>query len=413
MALNILICGGGCAGPSLAFWLARAGHRVTIVERFPVLRAHGAQIDLRAQGIQVAKRMGLIEEITRKCVDEDGLAWVDRNGTVRAKLLANKTGKGAQSLTSEFEIMREDFVRILYDATKDSVEYVFGMTVEDFEQDDSSVIVHFSNGKTGTYDMLVGADGQGSRIRKAILPPEVDPIKHLGMYVSHWRVPTVGSIDKLGKGCLAPGGRLLMTRTHSPVESQAFFLLRDDSEDLRSMSKASLEKQKEFWSSRFKDVGWISARLIEGMQTSEYFYSQEVVQVRTDTWYKDRVVLLADAAHCPSPMTGMGTTSALVGAYVLAGEITANSENLGEAFANYDKTLRPFINELQQLPSWLFPIVIPKTQLGINIWLFFIGWITFLRIPELFYRFSKEEKGGWKLPQYPLLDQISESGIGE
>ena len=407
MVLNILICGGGCAGPSLAFWLARIGHRVTIVERFPVLRASGAQIDLRAQGIQLAKRMGIIDTIRSKTVDEDGLSWVDRNGTAQATFLANKSGKGAQTFTSEFEIMRGDLVRILYDATKNNVEYIFGLTVEHFEQDDNSVTVHFSNGKTGTYDILVGADGQGSRIRKAILPPDVDPLRHLGVYTSHWRVPTVASDNKIGKGCHVPGGRMIMTRTHSPIESQAIFNLRDDSEELRGIPKAPIETQKEFWSSKFKDAGWVAPRLIAGMQTTEDFYCQEIVQVRTDTWYRGRVVLVADAAHCPSPMTGMGTTSALVGAYVLAGEIAQNSDNLDKAFANYDKTLRPFINEIQWLPSWTLPIAIPKTQLGINLLHFVAGLLAFLRIPDLIARFSKEEKGGWKLPEYPLLNQVS------
>ena len=406
MVLNVLICGGGCAGPSLAFWLARLGHRVTIVERFPVLRAGGAQIDLRAQGIQLVKRMGLVDTIRSKVVDEDGMCWVDSNGKPDATFLANKSGKGAQSFSSEFEIMRGDFVRILYDATKDNVEYIFGMTVEHFEQDDNGVTVHFSNGKTGIYDILVGADGQGSRIRKAILPPDVDPVRHLGVYMAYWLVPTVASDNKIAKATHAPGARMIMTRTHSPIESQAMFNIRADSDEMRSLPKAPIEKQKEFWSSKFKDVGWVTPRLIAGMQTSENFYCQEIAQVRTDTWYKGRVVLIADAAHCPSPMTGMGTTSALVGTYVLAGEISQNSDNLDKAFTNYDKTLRPFINEIQWLPKWTLSLLLPKTQLGISVLHFVASVLCFLRIPELFSRFSGEERAGWKLPEYPLLDEV-------
>lgn len=407
MVLNVLICGGGCAGPSLAFWLARLGHRVTIIERFPVLRAGGAQIDLRAQGIQLTKRMGLIDTIRSKVVDEDGMCWVDGNGRTQATFMANKTGKGAQTFTSEYEIMRGDLVQILYDATKDNVEYIFGTTVEHFEQDDDGVTVHFSNGTTSIYDIVVGADGLGSRIRKAILPPGVDPLRHLGVYMSYWQVPTVASDNKISKATHAPGGRMVMTRTHSPVDSQAYFTIRDDSDEFRSIPKASIEKQKEFWTSKFKDVGWVTPRLIAGMQTTEDFYCQELAQVRTDTWYKGRVVLIADAAHCPSPMTGMGTTSALVGAYVLAGEISQNSENLDKAFANYDKKLRPFINDIQWLPSWTLPLALPKTKLGISLLHFVASVISFLRIVELFSRFSREDKGGWKLPEYPLLDEVS------
>ena len=122
--LKILICGGGCAGPALAYWLARSGHRVVVLERFPALRASGAQIDLRAQGIEVIKRMGLLDVIRSKLVDEAGVSFVDSQGNVKATFMANKSGKGAQSFTSEYEIMRGNLVRILYDATKDNVEYI-------------------------------------------------------------------------------------------------------------------------------------------------------------------------------------------------------------------------------------------------------------------------------------------------
>lgn len=121
-SLNILICGGGCAGPSLAFWLARTGHRVTVVGRFPALRATGAQIDIREQGINVIKRMGLMDTVRSRRVIEAGMSFVNEQGTAKATIMANTSGKGPQTMTSECEIMRGDLVSILYDATQDSVE---------------------------------------------------------------------------------------------------------------------------------------------------------------------------------------------------------------------------------------------------------------------------------------------------
>ena len=138
--------GDGCAGPSLAFWLARSGRHVTVVERFPALRATGAQIDIRAQGIQVIKRMGLLDATRSKLVDEAGVALVDAQNRAKGTLMANKTSNGAQSWTSEYEIMRGDLVRVLYDATKNDVQYAFGNEVDDFEEDEKCVSVYFSNG---------------------------------------------------------------------------------------------------------------------------------------------------------------------------------------------------------------------------------------------------------------------------
>ena len=399
--LSVLICGGGVAGPSLAFWLARAGHRVTVVERFPALRAAGAQIDIRAQGIEVIKRMGLLDATRDKLVDEAGVSLVDSQGRVKATIMANKSGQGAQSLTSEYEIMRGDLVRILYDATKDDVKYVFGKTVEYFKQDHESVTVHFSDGQTDSFDILVGADGQGSRIRKAILPLDApDPLKRFGLYVAYWFVPCEGDDNNIRRTYSAPS-RMIMRRSHNPTETQAYFFLKDDSEEVRSIPRASIEKQKEFWSQRFQDAGWQTNRFIEGMKTTDNFYCQEVVQVRTDTWSNGRIVLLADAAHCPSPFSGMGTTGALVGAYVLAGEINQTSEDIKQAFANYDETLRPFVNEIQKVNPFLLRLGFPSTQLGIKLIHLIAGVICFLGIPDLIARFSKKDKGGWPLPEYP------------
>ncbi|KAL9086996.1 MAG: hypothetical protein Q9165_006824 [Trypethelium subeluteriae] len=402
--LKILICGGGCAGPSLAFWLARCGHRCTIVERFPALRASGAQIDLRAQGIQIAKRMGLIDVIRSKLVDEAGVKMVDTHNNVKATFMANKSGKGAQSGTSEYEIMRGDLVRILYDETKNNVEYIFGKTVEHFEQDESCVTVHFSDGQTGTYDILVGADGQGSRIRQAILPPDSpDPIRRLGVYMAYWFVPRTEADDNFRKMYHIPGSRMVMTRTHNPTEAQAYFSFKGDSEELRSLPRAPVETQKEFLSQKFQGAGWQTDRFLQGMKTTENFYCQDVIQVRADTWSRGRVVLLADAAHCASPLSGMGTTSALVGAYVLAGEINRNSDNLPQAFANYDKELRPFVNEIQKVSPIFLAAGWPETRLGITILHLFAGFLAFFRIPDIVARLSKEEKGGWSVPEYPEL----------
>ncbi|KAM5373072.1 hypothetical protein ACJA88_008600 [Fusarium oxysporum] len=366
--LKVLICGGGCAGPALAFWLTRLGHHVTIVERFPALRATGAQIDFREQGIATLKVMGLMDEIRARLVDEAGVAFVDTNGKILGTVLANTSGKGAQSITSEFEIMRGDVVRILYDATKDDVEYVFNKTVGKFEQDDKNVLAHFSDGTSDTFDILVGADGQGSRIRKAIEPANApDPYRKLGHI------------------------KLL------------YLILKDDSPEVSSIHRGSVEQQKEFWTQRFRGAGWQTERFLEGMKTTENFYSQEVVQVQTTTWHKGRVVLLGDAAYCPSPFSGMGTTLGFIGAYVLAGEIQKNPENLSLAFENYDKVLRPFVDEVQNIKLGLIRWAIPDTQLGVTILQWIAWFVCLLRIPYLISRFSSEEKAGWPLPKYPAL----------
>ncbi|MEU4834123.1 FAD-dependent monooxygenase [Streptosporangium sp. NPDC023615] len=402
-SLRVLVTGGGIAGQALAFWLTRGGHKVTVVERFPALRATGAQVDLRGQGIEAVERIGLLDAVRGKLVDEAGVAFVDARGRTKATIMANTSGQGRQTLTSEYEIMRGDLVRILHDASKDDTEYVFGVSVDGFDQDEQKVVAHFSDGSSGEFDLLVGADGQGSRIRQAILPTGCDPYWRVGIHMAYWFIPRIASDSNIRDTYMVPGGRQIMRRSHNPTETQVYFVMREESEDASAIHRESVERQQRFWASRFRDAGWQTERFVDGMRTSPFFYSQEIVQVRADTWSKGRVVLAGDAAHCSSPYSGMGISGGLVGAHVLAGEINRHPDDLPAALANYETVLRPFVDEIQGgVNPRLLRLGMPMTRRAIDAFQAATALACFLHVPDLAARFSKEDRGGgWRLPENP------------
>lgn len=402
--LRVLVAGGGIAGQALAHWLVRGGHRVTVVERFPALRATGAQVDLRGQGIEAVERMGLLDAVRDKLVDEPGVAFVDARGRTRATIMANTSGRGRQTLTSEYEIMRGDLVRILFDVTKKDVEYVFGLSVDGFEQDEQKVVARFSDGSSREFDLLVGADGQGSRIRRAILPDGFDPYWRVGIHMAYWFVPRIASDRDVRDTFMVPGGRQIMRRSHNATETQVYFVLREESEEASAIHREPVGRQQEFWAGRFRDAGWQSERFVDGMRTSPSFYSQEVLQVRTGTWSKGRVVLAGDAAHCASPYSGMGVSGGLVGAYVLAGEINRHPGDLPAALANYETVLRPFVDRIQAgVNPRVLRVGLPMSQGAIDAFRAATALACKLRVPELVARWSKEDRGGgWRLPESPV-----------
>ncbi|MEE1797857.1 FAD-dependent monooxygenase [Streptomyces sp. JV176] len=401
-SLRILVAGGGVAGQALAFWLTRGGHQVTVVERFPALRASGAQVDLRGQGIEAVARMGLLETVRRHLVDEAGVAFVDSRGRPKATIMANTSGRGRQTLTSEYEIMRGDLVRILHEATRNDTEYVFDRGVDGFDQDADRVTANFSDGTSGEYDLLIGADGQGSRTRRALLPEGFDPYWRVGIHMAYWFVPRIASDTGIRDTCMVPGGRQIMRRSHNATETEVYFVMREESAAASAIHRAPVEQQQRFWAERFRDAGWQTDRFVEGMKGSPFFHSQEIAQVRIDNWSQGRVVLAGDAAHCASPYSGMGISGGLVGAYVLAGEINRHADDLPTALAHYDRVLRPFVAEIQgAVNPRILRVGMPMNKHAISAFQNATALACFFRIPDLAARFATEDRGGdWRLPAY-------------
>jgi 2-polyprenyl-6-methoxyphenol hydroxylase-like FAD-dependent oxidoreductase len=412
---KVLVSGAGIAGNALAFWLSRLGHSVTVVERFPALRASGLQLDLRGPGIQVLKRMGLDDAFRERAVKEEGLRLVDRSGKQWAYFPANHTGEGPQSFTSEYEIMRGDLCEILYDATKDHAKYVFGETIQRIIQMDEHVEVNFSNNYTEKFDLVVAADGQGSHTRKLIFENE-DAVRPLGVYAGYFTMPR--SIRKgegyNATGFITTGHRGIMTRRHDPNRLQAYLFCNSNSWDgLKDSPKGNAEAEKQELTEIFRDVGWEAEDILRGLQETDDFYGDRMGVVQLDKWSNGRLGLVGDAAYGSSGMTGLGTTSSIVGAYVLAGEISKHCEtsnriskdSITTAFGAYEETFKPYIHQIQKdlTANNNYFDNFPSSSLGITATYYLIRVASLLRL-DFFAQYFIREKNNWELPYYQTLE---------
>lgn len=401
---RILVVGAGFAGLSAAYWLGRDGHHVVVIERAPALRDSGAQVDLRAHGIEIVKKMGLIDAVEANQVHEAGFAMIDKHGKVKNRMMANTSGRGTRSITAEYEIMRGDMLRFLYHAAEEHAEFRFDTMIERFEQDDEQVTVHFADGSSETYDLLIGADGQGSRIRRAILDDGApDPYRRSGVNIAYWIVPRVETDTDVATMYNAPGGRLVIRRSHSETETQVYFFLRDKSDEARAIHRKPLDEQKRFWAGKLEGAGWETGRFLDAIESSDNFYSQEVVQIISDTWHQGRVVLLGDAAH-GLPPAGWGVTSSITGAYILAQEMKRSPDH-SRAFANYENEMRPFIKTVEPVSFAPMRILLPSTAMGIRFFHAFgkVSRAISQRVAKIRARRSagrEQDKGGWTLPVY-------------
>ncbi|RYP64480.1 hypothetical protein DL770_009193 [Monosporascus sp. CRB-9-2] len=417
MPLNILIIGVGIGGPIMAFILQRSNpdHHITVIERSPALRASGAQIDIRDQGIPLLRKLGLLDAVKARAVSEGGVELVDKDDKRRAVFGVNNSGEGPQSFTSEYEIMRGDLVEVLYQASleqnaktrgKGGVKYEFGRLVTEMTQDETGVDVTFADGVKARYDLVIGADGQSSRTRKQVFGKETSDaaFKSLGVSCAFYSIPR-DPTDKsdLSKYYNAPERRGIMTRPSKPTITGVYLMTMEETDELKASLKQPVEKQKEVWAKLFAGAGWQTDRLLDGMMRCDDFYATMFGQVKLEHISKGRVALLGDAGYVPSPITGMGTTSAIVGAYVLAGELARHNDDVHAALKAYDKEMRPFVAEVQKLMPGVPDLMFPKTQFGISIMHLVAGAISWTKVDKFIDRFLPENKGGWTPPEYPEL----------
>lgn len=404
---KILVVGAGFAGLSAAHWLGRAGHQVVVIERSPTLRDSGAQIDLRGPGVEVAKQMGILDAVKAHQIHEAGFEMIDEHGRVKSRIMANTSGSGTESITAEYEVMRGDFLRILYNAAKDHAEFRFDTIIEHFEQDEQQVTVHFNDGSTESFDLLIGADGQGSRVRRAILAPDSpDPYRRAGVSIAYWTVERDETDTDVATMYNAPGGRLIIRRSHSDTETQIYFFLRDNSPEARTIHRKPVEEQKRFWADKLRGAGWQTSRFLDALADSENFYCQEVVQIVADRWRHGRVVLVGDAAH-GLPPAGWGVTSSLVGSYIMSHELQRHPGDTSAAFAAYEEAMRPFIMSNEPVSFAFYRILLPSTSLGIRLFLT-LGQIArplALNLSKIRAQLSSatgraRKAGAWTLPVY-------------
>ncbi|MCJ1401384.1 hypothetical protein MMC11_004596 [Xylographa trunciseda] len=405
---SILISGAGIAGPVLAYWLDRAGASVTIVERAASLRSSGQGIDIRGAAVDVIRQMGVEDDIRRMTTTEEGVSFIGSDG--RDWAVFKTTGSTeSQSFTSEFEILRGDLARVFYDMTKDRIKYIFGDSIKEVREVGDAVEVDFAGETpTASFDAVVAADGQGSKLRSMVFDVTPDQCyKSLGQYMAYFTLPKdLLNGDKIAKWYNAPGRRLVFLRPNRRGQLQALLGVCTTSPEAASAASAGIDAQKAFLRKTFHNAGWLSEPVLAAMEHADDFYYQLIAQVKMDKWARGRVALVGDAAYCPTPISGMGTSLAIVGAYILAGEMAKRLDDLPAAFQSYQEVLTPYVVQCQKLVPGTPAIVNPQTQWGITILYSILWFVSWARLDQLASRigaipaFSQERfvvpKYGWE-----------------
>lgn len=342
---NILISGAGIAGPTLAYWLKRYGFNPTVVEKSPVPRQGGYIFGLDGKrGVEVLERMGVWPQVEKERFEGYQYVFVDKENK---PISGMNVGELTKEITGrEITYMRRaDLARILYEYTKNDVEYTFGDPIKQLTEDADGVNVVFESGKSRKFDLVIGADGLHSEVRTLVFGNESRFKQYMGHYVAAFTVKNHPSHYGQVSFYTMPGKSITLYHLKEGGVI-AVFTLRHETE--LKYDFHDTERQKQLLSELFPEKDWEIPALLESMKTAPDFFFDVVSQVRMDTWSKERIALVGDAGYCPTLLTGYGSQLAMVGAYILAGELKAANGDYPKAFQAYEKELRPFVEQKQK-----------------------------------------------------------------
>jgi 2-polyprenyl-6-methoxyphenol hydroxylase-like FAD-dependent oxidoreductase len=386
--VDVLISGASIAGPALAYWLGRFGFRPTIVEIAPSLRTGGAAVDFRGPlHMGVLEKMGIVEELRKVETGGTAMRFVDARGEKLMEWPAGLAG-------GDLEVLRGDLARILCEAGANWTEYIFGDSITGLRETAYGVDVTFASGKQRTYDLVVGADGVHSRVRGLTFGPDEQFVKHLGYYVAGWEVPNEW---RLGRDMLlhnAPGRMISVGGDHHDPSRAAVFAAF--ASPRLAYDRHDPEAQKRILRSVYAEMGWLAPRLLSLLDSAPDMYFDQICRVDNPVWSSGRVALVGDAA-CGATIGGQGNGTAVVSAYVLAGELAAANGDHEVAFARYEQRIGRFARGTQKGGDTTGRFLAPRTARGIRMRNWFNNQDWFIRLT---FKIASDRSTAIELPDY-------------
>ncbi|MCQ9179519.1 FAD-dependent monooxygenase [Streptomyces sp. IBSBF 2953] len=390
--LSVLISGASVAGPALALSLVRYGARVTVVEKAPRLRAGGFAVDFRGHvHRRVLTELGVRDEIHARQTHMGRQTVVDADGSPRVDL-------PSEMMSGDVEIFRGELSRILYERTRDRVEYVFDDSIATLSDTSEGVAVTFDKGSPRRFDLVIGADGLHSRTRSLVFGDESRHLRFLDHYVACFGVPNHLGLDRTGRLYSEPG-RAIALGNYDGDPDRAAALLVFRSERL-SYDRQDVAAQKRIVAERFAGMGWEGPNVLRALEETDDLYFDAVARTHVERLAKGRVALLGDAGY-GATMGGMGTGVAVVGAYVLAGELALAGGDHRTAFAAYENRIRDFARGCQKTAGNAGPFFAPATERRIRSRDRMYRLLASRPMAAFFKRITEKSATNIELPQYP------------
>ncbi|MEV6157492.1 FAD-dependent monooxygenase [Nonomuraea sp. NPDC052129] len=358
--MRILISGASVSGPVLAYWLTRHGFSVTVVERAPALRKTGGHaVDLFRPAMNISEKMGVLPRVEERATGANRMTAYGEGARRPVRVELSKIFGATEG--RHVEIMRDDLSEIYYDATSDDVEYIFGDSITAISPDGE---VRFENAAPSRFDLVVGADGLHSNVRRLVFGDESRFSAFIGAYLGVLTLPNAADLDGELLMHVGVGRTAGMYGARHLGEARAMFLFRSERE--LDYSRHDVPRQKELLRGAFRGLHADVDRWLDELDRTPAFYFDSITQLHMDTWSRGRVTLVGDAGYCPGPAVGGSTSLAVVGAYVLAGELARAGGDHERAFPAYEHAMAEHVRGSRAVALSAAKTLVPTSRLGVR-----------------------------------------------
>lgn len=358
---KVLVSGASFAGLSTAYWMNKLGYNVTVIDIANELRKGGTPVDVRENTVDIVKRMGIFEQIKSNRLNLE--SWEFKNADDFTEGLMLLKNDDTQLPDNEFEIERDTLLNILFDAVKNDVDFIFNDSITALDETKNAINVTFKKGSQHTFGLVFGCDGVHSGVRKIWFGDEREHTHYLGGYFSVTIVNKSLIKQNTGQMYNVPGKAIMLNEYNNKTD--IVFCFSSEKEIYYDYRDA--DQQRKIILEQFVGQRWRTEELLKEVMDSTTFYFDKLCQIRMPSWTKGRVALVGDAGYCASPAAGMGGSLAIDGAAALADAFQKYDGNFELAFQDYNKSFRPFIEEVQaNAVRFGTEYLIPRTEEAIR-----------------------------------------------